>query len=190
MDLAGARKQTKKVRIVKFNRVLVDTNFLFGIFDRGDQYHEMAVDVLQSLRDRKRKLVLAWPVLYETVNTTFLENGYFSDFEKFLGLPDTELIDDKRYRNGVYELIRDDPRKFETSGLSLVDHVLCLMMKHSDDARIGGLVTFDKVLRDCGYRYRIEVVLPSNGQAHRDTGRLAERRGARGGRVRRGGISR
>lgn len=151
------------VRIVKFSRVLVDTNFLFGIFDRGDQYHEMAVDVLQSLRDRKRKLVLAWPVLYETVNTTFLENEYFSDFEKFLGLPDTELIDDKRYRNGVYELIRDDPRKFETSGLSLVDHVLCLMMKHSDDARIGGLVTFDKVLRDFGHRYRIEVVLPSNG---------------------------
>lgn len=175
---------------MKFNRVLVDINFHFRIFDRGDQYHEVAVDVLQILRDRKRKLVLAWPVLYETVNTTFLENGYFSDFEKFLGLPDTELIDDKRYRNGVYELIRDDPRKFETSGLSLVDHVLCLMMKHSDDARIGGLVTFDKVLRDCGYRYRIEVVLPSNGQAHRDTGRLAERRGARGGRVRRGGISR
>ena len=164
---------------MKFNRVLVDTGFLFGIFHKADPFHGMAIDVLQGLRDRRRKLVLAWPVLYETVNTRFLKDGHISEFERFLGRPDTELIDDKPYRKSAYDLICDDPRRFEMSGLSLVDQMLCLMMKHSDDSRIGGLVTFDSVLGAWGSRHKIEVLLPSDGSSHHEKSRLLGRHGAR-----------
>ena len=163
----------EREKIVKFNRVLVDTSFLFGIFDKADQYHERSVVVLEALHTRRTKIVLAWPVLYETVNTGFLKDGHLGGFKRFLDDPETELIDDQPYRKYALESIRNnmklersDKKKSESSVFSLVDQMLRLMMKHSDDARIGGLVTFDGALNAWGHCCKLDVLYTSNGQVH------------------------
>lgn len=158
---------------MKFNRVLVDTSFLFGIFDKADQYHKGSVTVLNALRTRRTQLVLAWPVLYETVNTRFLKGGHLDDFKRFLDHPYTNLIDDRPYRKYALESIRNDMKlekserkKSESSAFSLVDQMLRLMMKHSDAARIGGLVTFDGALNAWGHFCKLDVLYTPNDRVH------------------------
>ena len=60
MDSADAEKLTKTEKIVKFNRVLVDTCVLFGIFHKTDPFHGMSIGVLRGLRDRFLALERGW----------------------------------------------------------------------------------------------------------------------------------
>ena len=52
LDLVGAKQQKERENIVTFNRILVDTSFLFGIFSNKDQYHERSIAVLDALGPR------------------------------------------------------------------------------------------------------------------------------------------
>lgn len=165
MDLVGAKQQTEKEKIVKFNRILVDTGFLLGIFDRTDQYHKSSIAALQALRDRRTQLVLTWPVLYETVNTAFVEDSHLSDFKRLLHQYNTTFIDDKPYREYLRKFILNDEEsngekpdeKLKGSNFSLVDQILYLMMKHSDDVKIGGLASFDGVLKHWAFSRKLAV---------------------------------
>lgn len=155
----------KMETILKFNRILVDTSFFYGIFDKGDQYHSEAKEInIEKLSNRLYpcSFVLAWPILYETVNTRFVKRGHLSKLEEFLRHQRTELFDDMPYRKRIYKSTRERPQelKFRISAdASLVDSILRLMIEDSS-AEIRGIITFDHALRKFGYDNGIEV-LPS-----------------------------
>ena len=170
--MGGEENQTKKETILKFNRILVDTSFFYGIFDKRDQHHADAKKInIEKLGDPPDtcSFVLPWPILYETVNTRFVKHGHLSKLEEFLRHQRTELFDDMPYRQRVYKSARDYPRepKFRIpADASLVDSILRLMIEDSS-AKIDGIITFDHALRKFGYDNGIEV-LPSHSFRRRN----------------------
>lgn len=90
LDLVGGENQTKWKTILKSDRILVDAGYFYGIFDKSDQYHSDANKIdIEELRNRPYLclFVLAWPMLYETVNTRFVKRGQLSKLEEPL-VPD------------------------------------------------------------------------------------------------------
>jgi predicted nucleic acid-binding protein len=118
---------------------VVDTCFWFALCDRNDQYHQQALakeELLHSLN-----LIIPWPCLYETLNTSFVKNPRsLGTFERFRHRPNVDLADDGKYRDTAYQetfvLARKRP-------ISLVDMVIrCIL----DDVNIRKdcLLTFNQ----------------------------------------------
>ena len=102
--------------------LLVDTGFFFALLDRRDQYHATA-ETKKDLLDTSPRVILPWPVLYETLNTRFVGLvGAIDRFERLLQLPATELLDDSKYRDDCYRSVLAHARRGHC--LSLVDTVL------------------------------------------------------------------
>ena len=62
-----------------FEHILIDSGFLFGIYDEGDQHHESAKRIEEWLDSEGRKRVVAWPILYETLGTRFVKRGHLTN---------------------------------------------------------------------------------------------------------------
>ena len=136
--------------------VLVDTGIWFALFDTKDSHHREAREketILGTL-----SIVIAWPVLYETLNTRFARNRQaLRRFEEVLKRPRAVILDDRPYREEALELV------FETSlrqsrPLSLTDCILRLVL---DDpgTHIDYLATFNLPdFMDVCRRRRVELL--------------------------------
>jgi predicted nucleic acid-binding protein len=120
-------------------KVLVDTGFWFALLDRNDQHHAAAEQ--KAIRLLPLNIVIAWPVLYETLNTRFARNRpTMRHFRTILGNPGTDLLDDAGYREDALELAFNSSERERP--LSLSDCVLRLILDDTT-ARIDFLVTFN-----------------------------------------------
>lgn len=140
---------------------LVDTGFIFALFDPRDSYHLDAVE-LSDLFDAV-PLALPWPCLYEAVNTRFVRNrARVARLESLLKRANVELIDDSPYRDGAYELTIRSAR-LGRRHIALADMVARLML---DDINLnlGYLFTFNPGdFSDVCRTRRIEMVEVQQG---------------------------
>lgn len=101
---------------------MIDTGFLYAMFDRRDSYHGIAVaksDLIHNL-----PLAIPWPCLYETMNTRFVKDKLrIRQFETWLKRPHIRFIDDADYRRQAYEITLNNQRY-----ISLTDMVMRLML--------------------------------------------------------------
>jgi predicted nucleic acid-binding protein len=119
---------------------VIDTGFLYALFDKKDQYHIEAAS--KSSLVEKLPVAIPWPCLYETLNSTFLKNKIqIKRFELLLKRPDVIFIDDREYRDGAYHLTIEWGSQGKRT-ISLVDMVTRLMIE-DPRLRIGYLFTFD-----------------------------------------------
>ena len=131
--------------------LLVDSGFFFALFDPRDSHHAAAIEMQEWLE--QLSVVIPWPILYETINTRFVRRPTTIErFESILRRPDTELLDDSRYRRDAYEETFALARR-GYGARSLVDSVLCAILADVN-VRISAMLTFNE--RDfaslCGSR--------------------------------------
>ena len=117
---------------------MVDTSYWYAICDRRDTHHDDAANRFAAFENHG--IILPWPCLYETLDTSFVENPRaMHRFETISRRPNVELLDDARYREHAYE------QTIRTAGkrpISLVDMVMRLMLDDVD-VRVDGLLTFN-----------------------------------------------
>lgn len=120
--------------------VLVDTGLWIALFDPRDSHHQSALEVAERLETMA--IVIAWPVLYETLNTRFVRRPHIiRQFEQVLKRPGSVLLDDAAYREEALDLVFD-ASLHRSRPLSLADCVLRLML--ADTAlRFDYLATFN-----------------------------------------------
>lgn len=135
--------------------VLVDTGFFFALRDRRDQHHAGA-GAKKHLLDSSR-IILPWPVLYETLNTRFVGlPGAIDWLDRLVLSPTTELLDDSQYRDRSYRTVSANARRGRR--LSLVDTVLRSIIEDVD-VRVAGLLTFNpRDFADVCRQHRIEML--------------------------------
>lgn len=120
--------------------VLIDTCFWFAYYDPSDNMHQVAVQLMDYLKDKT--VLIPYPTLYETINTRFARrNTTVKDFMAFVNSKRCEIIHDDAYKHTALNLsfsyILDSKRH-----LSLVDTVIRLML---DDVnlKIDAVITFN-----------------------------------------------
>ena len=145
--------------------ILVDTSFFIALWDSRDNCHEEAKSK-QGYFDRYR-LVVPWPVLYETLNTRLLKNpARMAGFEK--AARRLETIDDGPYRRGALRAVREAARRKrrpEDPMPSLVDRIILAMI--DDRSRpFHGILTFNHrdFMKPCMSR-QIEYICSHPGAA-------------------------
>lgn len=134
----------------------MDSGFFFALFDQRDSHHASAIEMEEWLE--RFPVVIPWPILYETINTRFVRRPTtIVRFETILRRPDTELLDDSRYRRDAYEETLEQAKR-GYGARSLVDSVLCAVLADTN-VRISAMLTFNQ--RDfanlCASR-RIEIL--------------------------------
>ena len=119
--------------------LLVDSGFFFALFDPRDQHHCDACekqDWLETL-----SVVIAWPILYETINTRFVRRPEtIVRFESILRAHDTVLLDDSPYRHAYEDVLAR--AKARRNAMSLIDAVLCAILA-DPNVRIDAMLTFN-----------------------------------------------
>ncbi len=138
------------------NNIIIDTGFWFALFNKEDQHHKQAVEIVEYLE--LGNILIPFPTLYETINTKFSKmKEWFSEFEKILNKENVKLINDEEYKNDAlnlsleYSLRKDRP-------LSLVDNIIRLMLD-DDHIKIDYLISFNiKDFVDICQNKRIEIL--------------------------------
>ena len=121
-------------------RVLVDSGFFFALFDPRDSHHDAAIEKQEWLE--LLSVVMPWPILYETINTRFVRRPTtIARFETILRRPDTDLLDDSRYRYDAYEETLERAKR-GYGARSLVDSVLCAVLADTN-VQISAMLTFN-----------------------------------------------
>ena len=117
------------------DRTLVDTSFLYALYDERDGFYETVLGRERELRHCE--FILAWPVLYETINSRleglFQRKAHHAAHLSNLILSNATLLDDTPYRMralrntiGVWEDDEIDEK------ISLVDRVLHLIIEDTN----------------------------------------------------------
>lgn len=140
--------------------VLVDTGVWYAFFDRRDaERRRRGDDDVGALYDllAPHRLVLPWPIAYETLCTAFVRNAVaVVQFEAFLKSRPIDFLDDAAYRRQAFEdslaSARGHPK------LSLVDSLVRLIL--ADPAnRIDYLATYNfGDFADVCQARRIEII--------------------------------
>lgn len=100
--MVSVRSARKGTVTMSRESVLVDSGFFFALYNQRDSNHAEAIEKAEWLSDLA--VVIPWPILYDTVNTRFARRPKTMDqFRRILRKPDTRLIDDKPYRNDVFQ---------------------------------------------------------------------------------------
>jgi hypothetical protein len=113
-------------------RVCVDAGFLIGLCNKNDQYHKASTDYYRELFEVSgNKMVIPWPILYETVKTATLRNLYSMRLlESYWKQMDErellEILSDCRYRNEVIQDCFNESQKPQNTRrhLSAADRVI------------------------------------------------------------------
>jgi len=91
-------------------RILVDTGLFFAYYEPGDQYHEEATIPLNTWWDQPgpSRLVVAFPVLYETLNTRFVQDrrrmaAWTRNWSAWRAHGRLEYCDDEPYRLKAFD---------------------------------------------------------------------------------------
>lgn len=117
--------------------ILVDTGFLFALYEPRDEHHFEAIEKSEWLD--LLPVTLPWPVLYEAVNTRFSRRrATIARFDALVRRAGTELLDDAGYRAGAYRTVVSSANR----PLSLVDALLRAVV---DDPNVplGAMLTFN-----------------------------------------------
>ena len=120
--------------------VLADTGFWIALYDARDQYHVMAVKIMEQ--PALGTFLFPWPLHYELLRTRFVKRAGW--VESFLGIIKEQrikTIDDSTYREGALRLTMDWARNKQRS-ISLVDMVVRLVLDDPQH-RIHELITFN-----------------------------------------------
>ena len=122
------------------HNLIVDTGFWIAYYEPRDTYHEQAIKKA-SLFDRAN-ILLAWPVLYETLNTRFVRRpNYVRDLENVVRRPGVEILDDTPFRERAYTLTLKEALRGKRP-LSLTDTIIRLMLE-SPNIKTDYILTFN-----------------------------------------------
>ena len=118
------------------DRTLVDSSFLYALYDERDDFHEKVVGREGELRHCE--FILAWPVLYETINSRleglFQRKAYHAaHLSNLIQSRNATLIDDTPYRAyAIHNTIRVWQDNQISEKISLVDRVLHLIIEDTN----------------------------------------------------------
>jgi predicted nucleic acid-binding protein len=132
------------------NDICVDTGFLLGLYVESDQYHERAQRCFTDhFSSGSSRLIIPWPILYETVSTRLVKNRPASNlmethWKRLLRQGSLQMLSDQPYRDGVIDECFDEMRKppFQARNLSLVDRVIRRVLSDVN-VRIDVFLTFN-----------------------------------------------
>lgn len=120
--------------------VLVDTSFLFALFDPREPHHAEA-QANQDWLDAC-SIVLPWPILYETMNTRLARRkAQVAKLDAIVRRPSTERLDDSPYRMECYDKVSESWNG-RGLGTSLVDSVMLAILDDSN-VRIDAVLSFN-----------------------------------------------
>jgi predicted nucleic acid-binding protein len=130
--------------------ILVDTGFLLGLYDNRDQYHDRArQNFVQYFGTTRNRLIVCWPILYETVSTRFVKNRpsmilLQTDWTRLAAQRRLALLSDLQFRDRILEECFDELRKpiRQSRNLSAVDRVIRRVLSNPA-VRIGAFLTFN-----------------------------------------------
>lgn len=135
---------------------LVDTGFLYALFDAKDCYSRRAKELEPLLEDLQ--IILPWPCLYETLKTSFVKKKVaVQQFDSFVKGPRVTYADDDKYKNDAYQMTLEYG-KLGKRPISLTDMVVRLML---DDVNIKKhcIITFNAPdFLDICRKRQIEVI--------------------------------
>ena len=114
-------------------RILVDTGVFFAYYEPRDQHHQQATQLLATWWDQPgpSRLVVAFPVLYETLNTRFVQDRHrldlwANDWSLWRTQGRLEYCADEPYRLEALDQcaaeVKNAPQHFRA--LSVVDRIL------------------------------------------------------------------
>ncbi len=150
--------------------ILADSGFLYAYFEpREVENHRVAIESFNTHIDPGRasnKLLLLWPVLYETINTRFVK-FHIDEFNRLLRFFESrnllEYVDDKTYRDKCLSDVFNIPNR--DRGLSLVDLVIIEAL-YDCDLRVDAIITFDpgafsEICEERGLRLLCQEIAPN-----------------------------
>ena len=130
--------------------ICADAGFLIGVYDQRDERHNEAVnDFVKLFGKGANRLLIPWPVLYETVSTRMARNlralaQMERDWKRLQTLSQIEFIPDGPFREGVldecFEELRRPLRHYRS--LSAADRVVRRMLSDVN-LRIQGFITYN-----------------------------------------------
>ena len=134
--------------------LLVDTCFWYGLCNTSDSHHPAASAFFPKLKPHK--VLLPWPVLYETMCEDFLFSSQRRPFYRALAQLNTEKVDDSNYRERACSVLLK--LGVQREGPGLVDTVLHYMIS-DPGLKIHGVVTFDhNHFRGYCRKYRVQLL--------------------------------
>ena len=143
-------------------RLLVDTCVWYALLDARDKRSGYAEKIEKTLNTNK--LIVPYPVLYETLNTRFSHNEYkqCEGIFKFLNDPTKCVrVPDDAYREKAMTIFEQNIKTDRE--YALVDIIIRLMM---DDVSLGPLIVYSFNKKDFIDKYTsvVEVVSPEDSR--------------------------
>ncbi len=146
------------------DRTLVDTSFLYALYDTRDRHHARVEKLERELRHCH--LVLAWPILYETINSRldglFRRSAHYAaHLSDLIRSARATLLDDSGYRERALHRsfeVWEDTNNNEK--VSLVDRVLRLAIEDTA-LNIDSVLSLDgrdfrKLCRENNLRFELD----------------------------------
>jgi len=131
--------------------ICVDAGFLIGLYDESDEHHKKATEYFLEFFDlAQNRLLVAWPILYETVSTRMVRKNtkriarLEQDWKRLSMQSRLHLLSDAEFREeAIDECFKElgKPRQ-QYRDLSLVDRVLRKILSEQN-LRIHAFVTFN-----------------------------------------------
>lgn len=150
--------------------ICVDACFLIAIFDETEEYHMQAKNYfIQAFDKTPNRLLIPWPILYETISTQMVKNQKRMDYlkkywEMLYSRGKLVLIDDLPYRiDAVYECLEEVKKeRRHYRSLSLTDRVIRKILSEVD-LKIDAFITFDQGhFVDICKRYKRQMITQGN----------------------------
>ncbi len=112
--------------------VCVDSGFIIGLYDETDSYHSVATGFFVAyFENTENRLLIPWPILYETVSTRMVKNRkrldiFKRDWQTFERQKRLILLDDQEFRQDAIDECLAETNKLPQHyrSLSLADRVV------------------------------------------------------------------
>jgi len=128
--------------------VCADARFLIGLYDSADQHHAKAATHFANLfATSSNRLVVPWPILYETVSTRMARRRkglmlFERDWRRLLLQQRLELLSDVPFRQDLVEECFEGLELNRYRALSAADRVVRWMLADTS-LKIDAFVTFN-----------------------------------------------
>jgi len=118
--------------------IVVDTGFWFALFNKNDQYHNIALNIEPDLE--QHALLIPWSTLYETINTKCVaSNQCRQGIKGYLDKNNSSKINDLTYRDEAIDAVINPKLR---RNLSLVDYsIRCIL--EDPNIKTDALITFN-----------------------------------------------
>ena len=121
-------------------KLLIDSDFLFGLFVLHDPHHDKTNKIFKKLIEKKEDLVALNIVVQETATVLSKKAGQAAslDFlERFVHLPLKILVMDESLESDAWEVFKKHTKK----GTSFVD---CANLAALEKYKFDGILSFDE----------------------------------------------